>query len=486
MHDDNFKKGQRGEFRGDFTRDTFDPFRHFSRVLMQQGRVQLDADWNEQVSIFNHYMRTMVADLIGPHGTPCTEDGTVGKGFKITSDDNSTFKIEHGNYYVNGVLCENDFHNESSVGLLYTNQPDYPLTDEEKELKTGSYLVYLDVWERHIGYVEDDYMREKALGGPDTASRSRIVWQVLLQPITEDSAENPQEIKNNYQVFLGKLSNPSSKSEGLLRVRTGKKNIDSKAPCLTAPDSSYRGTENQLYRVEIHKAGTISSGTQNNNDLPTFKWSRENGSVIFPITEYKGDNVISLESLDCDTRYGLKSNDWVEIIDDDYILRNREEKLLQIEEVDSENLQVILKEEPEALFGTGTNNDKHPYLRRWDQKQGEGYGLNVKDQNGGTWISLEEGLEVQLVLSSPDENSDTSKTAAYQHQFKKGDYWLIPARTNTGDIEWPGSNDFPLALPPHGVEHHYAPLAIIKVDEKGKVTVPSNNDLRRKINKLWK
>ena len=37
-----------GEYRGDFTRDTFNPLKHFSRVLMQQGRVQLDADWNEQ------------------------------------------------------------------------------------------------------------------------------------------------------------------------------------------------------------------------------------------------------------------------------------------------------------------------------------------------------------------------------------------------------------------------------------------------------
>ena len=30
--------------KGDFTRDTFDPAKHFSRVLMQQGRVTLDAD----------------------------------------------------------------------------------------------------------------------------------------------------------------------------------------------------------------------------------------------------------------------------------------------------------------------------------------------------------------------------------------------------------------------------------------------------------
>ena len=40
--------------QGDFTRDTFDVRHHYTRVLMQQGRVQLDADWNEQTAIRTH------------------------------------------------------------------------------------------------------------------------------------------------------------------------------------------------------------------------------------------------------------------------------------------------------------------------------------------------------------------------------------------------------------------------------------------------
>ena len=39
---------------GDYSRNTFDPRRHYSGVLMQQGRVQLDADWNEQQAIAAH------------------------------------------------------------------------------------------------------------------------------------------------------------------------------------------------------------------------------------------------------------------------------------------------------------------------------------------------------------------------------------------------------------------------------------------------
>ena len=37
--------------KGDFSRISFDPANRFSRVLTQQGRVTLDADFNEQADI---------------------------------------------------------------------------------------------------------------------------------------------------------------------------------------------------------------------------------------------------------------------------------------------------------------------------------------------------------------------------------------------------------------------------------------------------
>ena len=48
---------------------------------MQQRRVLLDADWNEQAAITLHQLRTTTADLIGWHGTPLL-DGDDG-GFQI-------------------------------------------------------------------------------------------------------------------------------------------------------------------------------------------------------------------------------------------------------------------------------------------------------------------------------------------------------------------------------------------------------------------
>src|SRR5262249_22108505 len=57
-----------------------------------------------------------------------------------------------------------------------------PANDElGKEIQNPTnqiYWVYLDVWERNITWIEDDSIREKALNGPDTCARSKVVWQV--------------------------------------------------------------------------------------------------------------------------------------------------------------------------------------------------------------------------------------------------------------------------------------------------------------------
>ncbi len=168
--------------KGDFSRDTFNLKKNFSRVLMQQGRVLLDADWNEQSAILLHYMQTLAADLIGPHGGP-------GDSFSInfSKDEEGNPKedltISAGHYYVDGILCENEkMFNGKPVS--YFNQPNYH-ADGDK-LPDFPFLVYLDVWERHITCFEDQSLCEVALGGIDTTTRSQVVWQVKLRPLLPD------------------------------------------------------------------------------------------------------------------------------------------------------------------------------------------------------------------------------------------------------------------------------------------------------------
>ena len=67
--------------KGDFSRQTFDARKHYSGVLMQQGRVQLDADWNEQGAIDRYRTETEAVDVIGGCGAPLHA-----AGFEITTD----------------------------------------------------------------------------------------------------------------------------------------------------------------------------------------------------------------------------------------------------------------------------------------------------------------------------------------------------------------------------------------------------------------
>src|SRR5258708_19460881 len=65
----------REHMKGDFTRFTFRPEKHYRSVRVQQGRVQLDADWNEQADIATHRDDVAASDLIARQGPPCHAAG---------------------------------------------------------------------------------------------------------------------------------------------------------------------------------------------------------------------------------------------------------------------------------------------------------------------------------------------------------------------------------------------------------------------------
>ena len=65
--------------KGDFSRNTFRKKKHYRKVNMQQGRVGVDSDWNEQVDIEIHHEKTSLSDLVGESGAP-----EENPGFSIT------------------------------------------------------------------------------------------------------------------------------------------------------------------------------------------------------------------------------------------------------------------------------------------------------------------------------------------------------------------------------------------------------------------
>lgn len=485
-----------GEFYTDITRDTFRLHKHFSRVLMQQGRVQLDSDWNEQVDILLHYLRTFIADAIGPHGS--FDDGfkvepykkaeqaqEAGRGRRARQNTPEAaqpvevpyhFLIDSGHYYVSGILCEND--REEYVfsippSLRPSSEPSATAQGAGKD-EPVSYFLYLDVWEREVTYLENELIREVALGGPDTTTRSEIVWRVRAKNVSE--IESPPHLED-VEGWTKLVLQWQNVDRGYLQAQTVDVEQSSKEPCTVPPTSQYRGMENQLYRVEIHEGGDIASG-------PTFTWSRENGAVMFPIIDSVAgaDGVTSLTLTlgnlgRDDSRFGL-DDDWVEIIAVHDEEEGKQGPLMRVQIVELASRQVTLVSESKNGV---TVPERALFLRRWDYHAGDPSDKQTpKIVNSGAlqitegvWLTLENGIQIRFV-----HEENTTPT------YRTGDYWLIPARTATSTIEWPRHNNQADKLPPHGVMHYYAPLAYVTLTG-GKVTQDTDlRNLRKVIERL--
>ena len=129
--------------------------------------------------------------------------------------------------------------------ITYKQQLDYP----DAALDDGMALVYADVWERHITSIQDDRIREVALGGPDTATRAKVVWQVKVIHQWSDGTK----ITNSKIFPLDKwnalVRTWNNQAACGLKVRLKPRTAE-RSPCITSYyKSSYRGQENQLYRV---------------------------------------------------------------------------------------------------------------------------------------------------------------------------------------------------------------------------------------------
>ncbi len=449
--------------KGDFSRLTFDPLKHYSGVRMQQGRVQMDADWNENLDILRHRIETETIDVIGQCGVPVHDAGfgVVTDFSSLSSADQALmtslgfgslaggdFYLTGGRAYVDGLLVENDHTLPASQQPFVLPKGVPPLSAE------GIYLLYLDIWERHMTALEDPSIREVALGGPDTATRSQIIWQAFAaqvgsigDTITCDNTPIPW----------------TAPSTGTLTAQTVPQ-TDPSDPCAVPLGAGYKRLENQLYRVEIHLGST--------NGGPTYKWSRDNGSVLVAAKEFPVNGnyaQIRTSSLGRDDVLGLHENDWVEVIDDATELAGLPGSLVQITKIDPDNLLTLSANLPNTfLVLDAAGNPTHLKVRRWDSDGSGGNGLALS----GSFVDLEGGIQIKFDLGGT---------------YRTGDYWLIPARTvpgQYGDIEWPvDSAKNPLPLLPFGITHHFCKLAILSAQAgpSGALTVTLVEDCRKEF-----
>ena len=445
---------------GDYSRIRFDSKNDFAAVLMQQGRVQLDADWNELATLLDRRWRAETADIIGR--------GTVPKetpdGFRIQIVAGA-LTIGRGRIYVDGLLAENhgkiplEFdpvlaEQRGTLAVPYNEQPYFPNVNVAAPAPTtgGPHLVYVDVWQREVTFLEDPDLVENAVG-VDTTTRWQTVWQVKILPNVGSGASCGSPLEAWNDLIAPSDGRLSSKAVG---VPT---NTD---PCLLPPSGGYRGLENRLYRVEIHDGGATGAAT--------FKWSRDNASVATSVTAITALDKLTVASVGRDSVMHFKIGDWIEITDD-WLEFARQPGvspqpagvLAQIKNVDDANRMLTLMTSiPANVFGTdaqgNTDPARHTRVRRWDQSG------QVRDTNGNLLVDLNApgskgvipvpAAGVSIVLE--DGVQITFDTAA-GGKYKIGDHWNFAARTADASVE-----ELKQA-PPRGVHHHFCRLALVSL-----------------------
>jgi hypothetical protein len=414
--------------RGDFSRIRFNRRKGYTSVLEQQGRVALDADANEQCFIDDYLRSSEASDVIGAYGAP-----SAAAGFQITVSDGE-IQIGAGRYYVNGVLCDNP------AASSYDSQPFLLGATSGTDLLSGLAVagtgavvpVYLQVWQRFVTGLDDPDLLEPALGQADTTGRLQTVWRVIASPPNPTvlpSTPTSGPLSPYCQAMYQAAATPST---GTMTAGTVGATTD--CGCAPIPAAGYQGVENQLYRVEIHQGDDETTAT--------FKWSRENGSVVQAVTAVNGSTV-QVSSLGPDANLGFQVQEWVELSDDSALfgpVPNQAGTLYQIQSIQTGVPSLTL-----SGSATAVDPGQNARIRRWDQSGPSASSTGIP-LSAATWIGLENGIQVCFAPGT----------------YSPGDYWTIPARTATGTIEWPSPGSAaPTYEPPRSMLVGQAPLGCI-------------------------
>ena len=480
----------------DTSRFTFNPWNDYSGVVMEQGRVQLDSDWNEWIAEISRRIQAGTLDILGRAVYPATTPSAFQIAASTDASGQNHITIGPGRMYVDGLLAENHGNKSaaewdpalaelsgspqppstSPTGTIdYTAQPYYP--SAPFPTGNGPFLAYLDVWERPVNYLNDPNLVDTAVN-VDTTGRVQTVWQVKLSPLAAGSTCSSAQSNPPWPgPSVGELSNDYVTSSP-------------SGPCCLSSGTGYTGMENQFYRIEIHQPGSPAA----NNTFPaasgtaTFKWSRDNASVetgvtaIANVTNSLGKSAVQLTvlSLGRDQVLGFAPGNWIEILDDDLELNGKAGELHLIDSIDFSSRTITLADplQTPANFpvdgSSHTTPLRHTRIRRWDQS-GKIYQAGPNPGETTLWIDLGAwGSTGDIPVPPPGTRLilESGITVAFgpttNTAFNTGDFWNFAARASTGLI------DRIEKAPPRGIHHHYAPLAIVSFSP------PSNPDCRAK------
>lgn len=397
------------------SRDSFRPGANYAGVYLQQGRMIVDADWNEASAIANARLEAALRDALA--------SGAPRSGGLAIIAAGGGFAIRPGALYVDGVPARLD----AAADIPLLAQPDYA---NAPALPAGGFRLYADVWERSVTGIEDPALLDAGLHGADTATRTRTMLQVKWCPDGNDPADPAQ--------------NPPQ-GNAALALQLRQIAVDAGDPCNPCAASLEidEPVGNWLFRVEVHDLFTAADG----HPRLWLKWSRDNGAEAYTPGTFPA---------------GFDQGDWAW----EYFDGDSENLLGHHFPAGQARRRGVLVDRFDAPRAAGTPGR---FVRQWDGFAEIDLSTRTLLQGVDRGVTLSAGLDAEAHGAfrfglRPDAvrlNLELFRLelVIVGAVFVAGDYWQVPVRQASH-----ASGDWLLGSAtageaPRGLRHHYLPLA---------------------------
>jgi hypothetical protein len=432
---------------GDRARVSYDPSRQWRGLIAQQGRVTVEADWNEAATIDRERDRLATLDAVGPVGTPdhgysvtAVPAGTVSPAGTAPPGVPGDLIIGHGTLYLGGERLD------LGAPVTYSKQPDW-LDHSTDTLYTApavpagnaSELVYLLAFEQEVSAVEDPALADVALGGPDTMQRQRILQHFVRQPTQASTCSDAWSAFTSSLGARGLQFDAASmmiESTTMLQV-TFTTTVSAPGPCQPVATGGYLGAENQMIRVMVTRAET-----------PTIVWGFDDASFLYRVQSAtydssSGNTTITLVSAPVDSYHAPAAGQAVELLRDavqltdaDYIASATGFVSSLTGSYNSDLKQVVISGQPPTDYLSAATQQL--YLRVWQSTAAAPLGEAIELSGTGVAVTL----------------------ASSTGNLHVGDFWRFALRPIQPAIVYP-ERYLDAAQSPDGPRTWACPLAVL-------------------------
>jgi Family of unknown function (DUF6519) len=462
----------------DRARVTYDPSRHYTGVIAQQGRVSLEADWNEAQAIGSEQLEARTLDLIGPIASP-------DQGYRIDVDgDTGDLRIRSGTVYLGGqrLMIGRDFCHGGQQDMKWLDWNDQRDTEwldwagdelwrDARDDDEPHELVYLLAREHEVSAVEDHALRDVALGGPDSAQRLRILQRVIRRPTSAPTWEGAwgKVIDEEWIPRGFRPDRDTRRLEPAARLQV----VGHPAGGAEEPvdQGSYLGPNNQLIRVQIARIGE--------DGVPVLVWGFDNASFLYRLTSSEvsqaapGSTTLRLATAPVDAFHQPAEHQAVEVLrsaasldgDHDCIAASTGRVVKVTSAYAPDSRELVVGTELPAEYRREPGQGPPLFLRVW---QGEFPCRPGKEEELGLT-----GIRIRL----------TALEDGRAGAFPVGVYWMIAVRPGVGPdspaLVYP-HRILARAQPPDGPRQWLAPVAFVRWHPRS----PATEDCIRRFDSL--